>query len=137
VPKGGVINHVYVDNLVDGIFLALERRAHGEVFNVTDGVATPFEHFFSLLASRAALKPPRTAPAALVRGAASLISALRRRGLTDNEASADTVRYLMRRHAYSIDKARRMLGYSPRVDLDAGLGLTQAYIDEVVRVLRS
>jgi hypothetical protein len=30
-----------------------------------------------------------------------------------------------------------VLGYSPRVELDAGFALTQAFIDEVVRVLRS
>lgn len=129
VPTGGVINHVYIDNLVDGIFLALERRAHGEIFNVTDGVGTSCERFFSLLAARAGLKSPRTLPAPLVRGAASVVSALRACGLTNDEASADTVRYLTRRHVYSIDKARRELGYSPRVSLEAGLALTQPFLD--------
>jgi len=129
VPRGGVINHVYVDNLVDGIFLAIERRAHGRVFNVTDGVATPFERFFSLVATRAGLKPPRAVPAAFLRAGASVISALRVCRLTENDASPDTVRTLTRRHAYSIDKARHELGYSPRVSLEAGLELTQPFID--------
>ena len=41
----------------------------------------------------------------------------------------DTVRYLSRRHAYSIEKAERVLGYSPHVNLDEGLARTQAFID--------
>ena len=133
VPSGGgVINHVYVDNLVDGIFLAVEREAHGSIFNVTDGVAVTFERYFALLAARAGSKPPRTLPAPLLLGAASVVGAMHACGITKTEASAQTIRYLMRPHAYSIDKARRELGYSPRIGLDAGLSLTQSFIDDCV-----
>jgi nucleoside-diphosphate-sugar epimerase len=38
----GIMNHVYVDNLLDAIFLALDKldKAGGHVFNVTDGAVT-------------------------------------------------------------------------------------------------
>jgi nucleoside-diphosphate-sugar epimerase len=32
----GVMNHVYIDNLIDAIFLAITKKAHGEIFNITD-----------------------------------------------------------------------------------------------------
>jgi nucleoside-diphosphate-sugar epimerase len=135
LPAGGhgVINPVYVDNLVDGIFLAIEARAHGEVFNITDGHALENAEFFGQLARRAALPPPRSLPTPLLKVIAWAISALRERGLTRDEASVDTIRYLSRSNAYSIAKARRMLGYAPRVSLDEGLALTEPFIDAVLK----
>lgn len=39
----GVMNHVYVDNLVDALFLLLQQRDQtgGRAFNVTDGTCHP------------------------------------------------------------------------------------------------
>jgi nucleoside-diphosphate-sugar epimerase len=128
----GLINHVYVDNLVDGIFLAIDARAYGKAFNVTDGDATSYQDFFSRLAARAGLRPPRALPAALMMGGAAVIGRLRDLGLTKDEASVDTVRYLMRKNRYSIANARADLGYVPRVALEDGLALTQPFIDETV-----
>jgi nucleoside-diphosphate-sugar epimerase len=131
LPAGGrgVINPVYVDNLIDGIFMALDARAHGEVFNLTDGHAVAYRDYFGKLAERAGLPQPRSLPTALMKGLAFGIQTARKLGLTRDEASVDTVRYLSRRHAYSIAKAERVLGYSPRVGLDEGLARTQAFID--------
>jgi nucleoside-diphosphate-sugar epimerase len=134
LPAGGrgLLNRVYVDNLVDGIFLAIEARAHGEAFNVTDGEASTCADFFSLLAERAGLRPPRSLPTPVMKAGAALISRLRALGLTKDEASVDTVRYLMRMNRYSSDKARARLGYVPQVSLREGLERTQPFIDEVM-----
>jgi nucleoside-diphosphate-sugar epimerase len=131
----GVINHVYVDNLIDGIFLALEARAYGEAFNFTDGAPATFADFFGRLAARAGLAPPGTLPAPVMKAGARLITYLRELGLTrylTDEASVDTVRYLLRKNAYSIAKAQNRLGYTPRVTLDEGLALTQPFIDRTM-----
>jgi nucleoside-diphosphate-sugar epimerase len=117
----GIINHVYVDNLIDAVLLAVKKRAFGRAFNVTDGVATTNAEYFGRLAQLAGLKPPRNAPAALLEGIGAATALARRVGLTEQPLSADSVRYLMRPHAYSIERARRELGYEPRVDLDQGL----------------
>ena len=127
----GVINHVFVDNLVDGILLLLEARVFGEAFNVTDGVATTYQRFFSLLAERGGVPAPRSLPAPLMRAGAWAISRLRDLGLSSDEASVDTIAYLSRRNAYSIDKIRGRLGYTPRVSLEEGLALTQGFIDGI------
>jgi nucleoside-diphosphate-sugar epimerase len=37
---------------------------------------------------------------------------------------------MVRHHYFSIDKARRELGYQPRVSLDEGIRLTCAYLRE-------
>jgi nucleoside-diphosphate-sugar epimerase len=40
------------------------------------------------------------------------------------------VRHMVRHHYFSIDKARRDLGYKPRVNLDEGIRLTCAHLKE-------
>jgi nucleoside-diphosphate-sugar epimerase len=123
LPIGGrgIINHVYVDNLIDAIFLAVRKRAFGRAFNVTDGRATTNAEYFGKLAELAGLSPPRSAPAKLLEGIGAMTAFARRLGFTDQPLSADSVRYLMRPYAYSIERARRELGYEPAVDLDQGL----------------
>jgi nucleoside-diphosphate-sugar epimerase len=122
LPDGGrgVINHVHVDNLIDGIFLALDRGASGEAFTLTDGVATPCRDFFAWHA-RIAGKSLRSAPSwllmALIGTSAALACAIGRRP----PASAAAIRFLMRRGRYSIEKAQRELGYTPRIGLDEGM----------------
>jgi nucleoside-diphosphate-sugar epimerase len=41
-----------------------------------------------------------------------------------------TIRYLTRRGTYSIEKARRELGYEPRVGLAEGMALTAKWLRE-------
>lgn len=117
----GVINHVHVDNLLDGVFLALEKDTIGEVFTITDGVATPCRKFFSFHASIAgkALIPllPTWALAGFMRASLPLWK-LRH---VAPPASAEGIRFLLRRHRYSIAKARRVLGYEPRISLEQGM----------------
>jgi len=46
----------------------------------------------------------------------------------DTEVNASSVTYLAREGTYSIDKARSMLGYEPRVDLAEGMGATTQWL---------
>jgi nucleoside-diphosphate-sugar epimerase len=117
----GIINHVFVDNLVDAIFLAIRARAFGRAFNVTDGRATTCDEYFGKLAELAGLPAPRSAPAKLLEGIGAGTALARKLGLTLDPLSPDSVRYLMRPYAYSIERARRELGYEPAVDLEQGL----------------
>lgn len=117
----GVINHVHVDNLIDGVMLAVDHDAIGEAFNITDGVATRCDAFF---APHARLAGVRRVPA-LPTWAVMLLMRLsqpwwRLRGQTP-PASPTTLRFLLRRHRYSIAKAQARLGYQPRIDLEQGM----------------
>lgn len=130
LPNGGrgCINPVYVDDLCDGIFLALETDRTGEAFNLTDGRAVTFADFFGRLAAMAGLRPPPTLPEPLLRAAFRVIE--RGFGLVGKAppANAQALNYLIRPGAYSIDKARRILGYEPKVDLDEGMRRTEAWL---------
>jgi nucleoside-diphosphate-sugar epimerase len=130
LPGGGkgMLNPVYVDDLVDGVLLSIERDASG-AFTVTDGVASTCMEYFRPIAAAAGSGPIRTAPAGLLRavfGAAQAGSRLLGR---ESPAAPSAVDYLMRPHAYSIEKARRELGYRPAVSLDEGMRRVREWID--------
>lgn len=123
LPDGGrgVINHVHVDNLLDGVFLALEKNAGGECFTISDGVATECREFFAHHARMLGRQGVPTAPGALLlAGVAVLAWGYRLLGRKP-PASAAGIHFLRRRGVYSIDKARRLLGYAPAVSLEEGM----------------
>ena len=125
----GVINHVYVDNLVDGILLALEAGAYGEAINIADGIAISYADYFGQLARRARLPGPIPVPTPVMNGLVKIMAGLHRLGLSAEEVGPDTVRSLLRPHVYSIAKARKLLGYEPRVALAEGLARSQSFIE--------
>ena len=122
LPAGtGVINHVHVDNLIDGVLLAFEHSsAGGEAFNITDGVATPCATFFQYHATMAE-RPLMRLPAPLLTALIGLMEIAARLLGQSPPASRAGIRFLQRRHRYSTEKARNMLGYRPRISLDEGM----------------
>jgi len=116
LPDGGgpspLINHVHVDNLIDGIAVILASGRSGEAFVVADGERTTTAEYFGYLLAMLGLPeaPTVTASEAVAAG-------------IDPEA----VRYLLRRGTYSID-AVRSLGYEPAVELDEGMARVQAWL---------
>ena len=107
-----VINHVYIDNLLDGIGVVLAAGRSGEPFVVTDQRRTTTMEFYRHLLDAAGVDevPSVTAADAVALG-------------LDPEA----VRYLTRRGTYSADKVAS-LGYTPRVSLDDGMARTLAWL---------
>jgi nucleoside-diphosphate-sugar epimerase len=129
LPRGGIFSPVYVDNLVDGIAAAAARdEAAGQVFTISDGAGVPNEEFFgryfTMLGKRGPLVLPRQALTPLAAGV-DRVARLRRQ---ENEMSANAVSYLARTGTYSIEKARRVLGYEPKIDLDEGFRRTEAWL---------
>lgn len=117
----GVINHVYIDNLIDAIFLAIERAPAGATFNVTDGAATTWLEFYTRLAALAGLPAPRRLPAAAMKAGIWALAALQRLFGREPDALPSGVDYVSRRGVYSVERARSTLGYAPRIALDEGL----------------
>jgi nucleoside-diphosphate-sugar epimerase len=131
VPRGGVFSPVYVDNLVDGIALAASKdEAAGQVFTITDGIALPNEEFFGRYFAMLGKKGPRVLPRPALTAVASGVDAAYRVRRVENEMSANAVAYLARTGTYSIEKARRVLGYAPRIDLEEGFRRTEAWLRE-------
>jgi nucleoside-diphosphate-sugar epimerase len=112
-----ILNCIYVKNLVEGIFLAAEKAgAVGEIFNLTDGQPITRLQFVGRVAELAGLAPPsRHIPRGLARFLANLVEGMaKRRGAKDppiiNKAR---YKFLALNLDYSIEKARRVLGYKP------------------------
>jgi nucleoside-diphosphate-sugar epimerase len=122
LPSGGkgIVNHVYVDNLVDAIFLAIERDA-SDVYTVTDGIGATCLDYFRPIAEAAGRPRIRTAPAGLLRATFTAVQAAATLVGREAPAAPSAIDYLMRPHAYSNAKARRDLGFVPAVDFSEGM----------------
>jgi nucleoside-diphosphate-sugar epimerase len=118
----GTINHLYIDNLVDGVFLALEKEAYGEVFNLTDGAQTSWKDYYLRLAAIGGMPQPASMPGFLVKKAAQF------KGKEVNFSPA-AIDFVTRQHSYSIEKAQRVLHFVPQVGLDEGMARTAAWLD--------
>ena len=116
----GIINHVYVDNLVDAIVATIERDASG-IYNVTDGVETTCMEYFTPIARLAGRTRISTVPAPVLKPVFACLEASARVLGREPLAARSSVDYLMRPHAYSVEKARRELDYVPAVGLPEGM----------------
>jgi nucleoside-diphosphate-sugar epimerase len=117
----GTINHLYIDNLVDGVFLALEKEAYGEVFNLTDGAQTSWKDYYLRLADIGGMPQPASVPGFLVKKAAQF------KGKEVNFSPA-AIDFVTRQHTYSIEKAQRMLNFVPQVGFEEGMARTAAWL---------
>ena len=119
------LNCIYAKNLVHALFLAAESpNAVGEVFNVTDGARVSKKQFIGRVAELAGLKPPRRRiPLFLARFLANVLErrAIRRGDTTPPLVNKARYKFLGLNLDYSIEKARRVLGYSPPFTTEAGL----------------
>jgi nucleoside-diphosphate-sugar epimerase len=130
MPDGGKgkFNHVYIDNSIDALFLALEKEVYGEIFNVTDGQETTCKEYFTRLAKLDNLPTPNTMPGILLRPLVrAILEQQKRRGDPDAMLSM-TVDWMSRSHLYSIEKAQKLLGYQPKVSLDEGMQRVQEWL---------
>ncbi|MEA5572927.1 NAD(P)-dependent oxidoreductase [Calothrix sp. UHCC 0171] len=119
----GVMNHVYIDNLVDAIFLAIEKQTYGQIFNITDGGETSWKEYFTQLAEIANLAPPFS----LSKDEIKLFLRVRCQGQKLFRKEADilpeSVDFMSRPYAYSLAKAKKILNYEPKINLEQGMRL--------------
>jgi nucleoside-diphosphate-sugar epimerase len=123
------LNTIYIDNLLDAVFAALERpEAIGQVYNLTDGEAVSKRRFIEALADGVGLPRPSgmSAPLWLVRWLAGWAESRARRLQSPRppRLTQAMVKFLGLNLDFSIDKARRELGYAPRVSFDEAMRQT-------------
>ncbi|HEU5115603.1 MAG TPA: NAD-dependent epimerase/dehydratase family protein [Isosphaeraceae bacterium] len=120
-----ILNCIYVKNLVYAIFLAAEKpEAIGQVFNLTDGGRVSKKAFVGRAAELAGLKPPRRhIPRKLAYILAVLLERRARRKKATEPPLINKARYkfLGLNLDYSIEKARKLLGYQPPFTTEQGL----------------
>jgi len=124
----GILNHVYIDNLVDGILLAVCNKKTGPAFNLTDNRTTTCRDFFEYYGRMLGRRRLRSAPYTLVKTGFHILAGFQR--LTGNESWVlpDSISYLTRRGTYSIAKAREFLEFEPQVDLSVGMRRTEQWL---------
>ena len=131
----GVFSPVHVDDLVRGLVLAATRpTAAGQVFTVVGPRTVTTGEYFGALARAAGRRPPPSAPTPVAVALASLVDGVNRARGRRTEVNAGTVRYLTRTGGYSGEKARRLLGLEPAIDLDEGMrGVAQWLAEQGLR----
>jgi nucleoside-diphosphate-sugar epimerase len=122
----GVFSPVFVDDLVAGLLLAAGADAGaGQVFTLTGGAGVTTREFFGSYARMLGRRGVPVAPTS-VAVALAAVGWAAARGAT--EVRPQTMRLLARRGTYSIEKARRVLGYAPAIDLQEGMDRTEAWL---------
>ena len=122
------MNTIFVGNLVDAAFLAAEKPGVvGQIFNLTDGEHVSKRCFIETLAEGMGVpKPTQSVPLWVARLAAWWLEGqARRRGDPQPpRLTQGRLKFLGLNLDFKIDKARRLLGYQPRVAFAEGMRQT-------------
>jgi dihydroflavonol-4-reductase len=125
--KGDVYYHmVYIDDLVEGLrLLAHHPAALGEVFILGGERYYSLKKIAGLVAEYLEVSPPRLhLPAWPVQMVGTLCEKICVPLGIEPPIYRRRVDFFTKSRAFSIEKARRMLGYQPKISLEAGLRLT-------------
>jgi nucleoside-diphosphate-sugar epimerase len=126
------LNTIYIGNLVDAVFLAVEKPgAVGQVYNLTDGEVVSKRRFFEAVADGMGLpRSKQILPRWLAAIVARLLERRMRRALARGKQPLITpaqFKFLLLNLDFSIEKAKRELGYRPRFTFDVGMRETLAW----------
>lgn len=125
--SGDIAYHMtYVDDMVQGLILAGEHPAAiGEVFLIGDDSYTTLNGLVNKVADTLAVKPPKLKlPVAPLMAAATLCEfACKPLGI-DPPLHRRRVAFFTKARGFSVDKAKRLIGFQPEVPLELGLART-------------
>lgn len=125
------LNTIYVKNLVDAVFLAMEHPgAVGQVYNLTDGQTVSKRRFIEAIADAMDLpRPTKTPPLWIARLLTWWMERqARKNGATQAPRLTQArLKFLGLNLDFSIEKARRELGYRPAVGFEQGMQETMAW----------
>jgi predicted dehydrogenase/nucleoside-diphosphate-sugar epimerase len=144
----GLCNAVYVDDVADALILAgTQEAAVGEAFLISGAAPVTWKRFYAayerMLGVAATLPTSAADLLSLARrreedeqASREMLARLRQSGFTASHASSATpfrvpsapmIEFFAARARVRIDKAKRLLGYRPRFDLERGMNLTAAW----------
>jgi len=129
VGSGRTFYHpVFIDDLLDGFLLALERpEAVGEAFLIAGPRYVSQTELAGLIARATGGRVwPFRIPAAPLQWAGDLCEAICVPLGIEPPLHRRRVDFWTKSRAFSIEKARRLLGYAPKVDLEEGIARTVA-----------
>ncbi|MBI2805148.1 MAG: NAD-dependent epimerase/dehydratase family protein [Planctomycetes bacterium] len=129
-PGGGhgALNTIYVENLVDAVFLAAQGdKAVGEAFNLTDGEFVSKRKFIEAVANAMDLPHPHLTPPLWLAWIVTWFSEKMAKMKGAKEAplfNFTRLKFMGYSLDFSIEKAMLDLGYRPRVNFEEAIGET-------------
>jgi nucleoside-diphosphate-sugar epimerase len=126
------LNTIYIGNLIEAVFLAAEKpEAVGQIYNLTDGEFVSKRRFFESVSDGMGLRRsrqilPRWLAAIVVR----LLERQMRRAIAKGKKPLLTpaqFKFLLLNLDFSIEKAKKELGYRPRFTFEEGMRETLAW----------
>jgi nucleoside-diphosphate-sugar epimerase len=124
-----MIHPVYIDDMTDSFLLAAERsEAVGRVYNIAGDLPVTFRELSTAIAhALSRYLPSGDLPLWLANLASDAFSVIP--GLQGEKAplTRSRVKFLTNSRVYNIDRARKELGYVPKVGLEEGMKLTAAW----------
>jgi nucleoside-diphosphate-sugar epimerase len=134
------LNTIYVGNLVAAAFLPLNYpESVGRVYNLTDGEKVSKRRFIEGIADGVGVpRPTGSVPMWVARLAAWALESVSR-SLGTNEPPRLTqarLKFLGLNLDFSIERARRELGYAPPYSFDEGLAATVAWYKETMPAIQ-
>ncbi len=143
IAKGGfayvgdgnkILNIIYIKDVVQAALLAdTSREASGKVYNLTDGTKTTLREFVSAIAEYVGVPAPsRSIPIPVAQGACYTLEFLARltRAKAPPVLNRGRMKFLYYNQHYSIEAARRDLGFTPKFTYREGLPLALAWLRE-------
>jgi nucleoside-diphosphate-sugar epimerase len=127
IGSGRVSYHLtHVDDVARGFLKAAATPGiFGEAFILAGARHTSVEELVALIAEKAGVSPPRFHwPAAPLYAAAALCEDLCRPLGVEPPLHRRRLDFYLKNRAFRIDKARRLLGWKPQVDLETGISRT-------------
>jgi len=127
----GLCNYVYIDNLLDATLTATKRDLSvGQVYLISDGNAVTWKEFFGYYAQMAGKPRIRSVPEWVGKAIALGMEIFSKLTGKPPKITREAVGFLTRKARFSIEKARRDLGYQPRFSLEEGMKLTEQWLRE-------
>jgi nucleoside-diphosphate-sugar epimerase len=117
------LNQVYVGNVADACWLALTKPlAVGNIYNIRDSELVSKEHFFGTIAELVGLpRPTRTLPMGVAKTLCGILESAGKLFGFEPMLTSAKLKFMGYNLDYSIEKARRELGYDPQVGFDQGI----------------
>jgi nucleoside-diphosphate-sugar epimerase len=125
----GLVTPGYIDNVVDGLRLVLTQPAAlGETFNLCDDRAVTFREFYLAYARMLGKERLPTVPGWFAGLAGSPPGNMARRLLGRPAVGPWSLHFRRNPSQFSVAKAQRLLGYTPRIDFAEGMRRTEAWL---------
>jgi len=125
----GLVTTGYIDNVVDGLWLTLTQpAAAGGTFNLCDDKAVTYREFYLAYARMLGRDALPTLPAWFARLARTRPATLARRLAGKQTIGPWSLHFRRNPSRFSVERAKRILGYVPRIDFAEGMRRTEIWL---------